>query len=144
MGFAGVAAAFAGRDRTYAPVEKERLKSLFLSGSIILIGSLAVPSLSDAGLANSATFRIVGMAVALCLLGLAIARMPSNVRAMRDPETTTEPWVVGINFAMLGVTVSLFAADALWIGKAWPLLSGFSILLAHGVWVFFRLLTRRN
>ena len=70
--------------------------------------------------------------------------MPGNVRAMRDSETTTEPWAVLINFTMLGVTFSLFAADALWIGEAWPLLSGFSILLAHGVWVFFRLLTRRN
>ena len=139
-----MAAAFAGRDRTYAPVERDRLKGLFQTGGIILIGSLAVPSLSGAGLANPAIFRIVGLAVALCLLALSIAYMPGNVRAMRDPETTTGPWVVGINVAMLGVTVSLFAADALWIGEAWPLLFGFSILLIHGVWVFFRLLTRRN
>jgi hypothetical protein len=111
---------------------------------IVLIGSLAVPSLSGAGLANSATFRTVGLAMALCVLGLAIAEMPRNVRAMRDPETTTEPSVVGINAAMLGVTFLLFAADALWIGEAWPLLSGSSLLLIHGVWIFFRLLTRRN
>jgi len=144
MGFAGVVAAFAGRDRTYAPVEKKRLKALFQTGGIVLIGSLAVPSLSSAGLANSATFRIVSMAVALCMVGLTIFSMPDSVRDMRDPDTTTTPWVTGINVAMLLCIISLFAADALWIGEAWPLLSGFSILLIHGVWVWALLLTRRN
>ena len=144
MGFAGVAAAFAGRERTYAPVEEQRLRGLFQMGGIVLVGSLAVPSLSGAGMANSAIFRIVGLAMAVCVLALAIAEMPRNVRAMRDPETTTEAWIPGINAAMLSVTVLLFATDALWIGEAWPLLSGFSLLLIHGVWIFFRLLTRRN
>ena len=144
LGFSGVVAAFAGRDRTYALVEKQRLRGLFHIGGIVLIGSLAVPSLSSAGLANSATFRIVGTATVLCMLAFSMVNMPDSVRAMRDPDTTTTPWVTGINVAMLVVTISLFAADALWFGEAWPLLFGFSILLIHGVWVFFRLLTHRN
>ena len=58
-GFAGVAAAFGGRDRSYNPVERLRLGALFGIAAIPLGGSLLAISLMSAGLTAQFSYLCV-------------------------------------------------------------------------------------
>ena len=49
-GFGGVAAAFGGRDRSYAPVELTRMRALFAHAALVLASSLLATSLLWFGL----------------------------------------------------------------------------------------------
>jgi hypothetical protein len=66
-GFAGIASAFAGRDRTFRPIERMRLVGVVTLSASVLGGCLAYLAASIALLPSSQTESVAGL-VSLVLL----------------------------------------------------------------------------
>ena len=144
VGFAAVAAAFAGRDRKYSDMEVIRLRTLFQLAGVIIFGTLCIPSLVSAGILDETAYRIVGVVSALYTLVLAIHIEPSMFRAMQNTKTSLSSVRFFLSYSLATIAVVLFAMDAIWIGQAWPLISAYTLLLLFGLWIFLLLLTQRN
>ena len=84
-GFAGVAATFSGRDRSYDPAEKERLKGLFLIAGSTIIVSISIIALYSAGLTASTVYF---WASALAL----VAQIPMAWLCSSFPELSSNNW----------------------------------------------------
>jgi len=143
-GFAGVAAAFGGRDRIYAPVEITRLRSLFVHASLALAVSLFAISLIAFDLDPSTScywpsaFGALGQALAA---GYFISRAYGFAA---DPNATTRWWAFGATAGFTGLSLLLFVASLAMGGHPGPLVSALSVQLLFGLWVFTRVLIHRN
>ena len=142
-GFAGVAAAFAGRERAFEPTERIRLLALFLNSGTILTGCGGVFILTLAGASPDVTFRVAGLAPSF-LFGIpGVVWGIRAYQAARDPGSTSELWALHLNSVYVFVVVSCCAGTAL-TGPAYLLATAFWIQLVYSLWMFWRLLTRRN
>lgn len=142
-GFAGVAAAFAGRERAFQPSEKIRLLALFLNSSTILTGCGGVLILPLAGVGPEATLTVVGSG-AIILFGIpGVFWNARAYRVAREPGSSSEAWALHLTSVYLLVAVACFAGAAL-AGSASLLATGFWIQLVYSLWMFWRLLTRPN
>lgn len=142
-GFAGVAAAFGGRERTFKPTERIRLLALFLNSGTILSGCGGVFILTLAGAGSDLTFRVVGLAVGFLFGVPGVVWSLRAYQSSRDPDSTSEPWALHLNSIYVFVFIAFCAGTAL-IGSAYLLATAFWIQLVYGLWMFWRLLTRRN
>jgi hypothetical protein len=86
-GFAGVASAFAGRERTFRPVERLRLVGVVVLSASVLGGCLTYVTASIALLSASHIESAAGL-VSLVLISPLFLLMP---RLGRDHETPTRP-----------------------------------------------------
>ena len=142
-GFGGVAAAFGGRDRSYAPVEISRLRVLFshaflaLSISLFAIGLLYTTTAETACLAAS----IAGV----------LSQIPTSVYFLRlvyghtANQETTPGWR-GFIFSLAAMVAIplLFATSIASGGSPAYLIFALSTQLLYGLWIFMRLLIHRN
>ena len=143
-GFAGVAAAFGGRDRAYAPVELTRMRALFAHAALALAVSLLHTALLWFGSTlGSACF----WASALGLAGEAVAGAYFSRRAYQyfvDPTTTTGALAFLLTAVPVSTAAALFATSLLVGGSMGFLVSALSVQLLFGLWLFTRILTQRN
>lgn len=143
-GFAGVASAFAGRDRRFRPTELVRLHGVLLNSSTVLAGCLAFYCASAMDLGSDAITRAAGAVSLVFSLPLPLVLVPRGWRYSRDPDSTTEPWVLYV-IVVYGATIfGLYAGATLLADAAVLLVIGFSLQLLFGLWMFARLLTRPN
>jgi hypothetical protein len=144
-GFAGVASAFGGRERLYEPVERLRLVSLFTAAGIVLAVSAFVDTMASAGVSGELIFR---SASALVFVATAATLLPFNLRNgvqfVRDPSSSTTPWVLTLAIGNNAAVLILVGGNAALEGVAWPLIGGLYLLLMYGLWMFTRILTLRN
>jgi len=142
-GFAGVAAAFGGRDRAYSISERIRLMTIFLSAGGALAGSLCVLAFASAGaLAGPAFVWASALAAIAQLAHLRI--VPTAYRLAIDPEASTLGSTLALLIAYVAVSLGLLLMNAAVWREAWPLVAAFSVQLVWGLWVFFRILTQRD
>lgn len=143
-GFGGVAAAFGGRDRSYAPVELTRMRALFVHAALVLASSLFATSLLWFGFAlSTACFWC-------CLLGLAGEAPAAAYFSRRAQQYFADPRASTGWFALLATVVPawlaalFFAAGLLASESMGFLIAGLSVQLLFGLWAFTRILTQRN
>ena len=143
-GFAGVAAAFGGRDRSYEPAERVRLGALFGIAAIPLGGSLLTISLMSAGLTAQSSYLCVSSVGLLALIAVATLFLPRTFQLAAHADASTELWAAVFATVFVAANFVLLAANLILGGEAWPLISAFSSQLVYSLWMFFRILTRRN
>lgn len=143
-GFAGVAAAFGGRDRSYAPVEVSRLQSLFAHAFLALALSLIAISLLsfDLGSKSSCFWASVTGAVGQALV--AGYFIPRAYRYASDPSASPGWWGFGVSTGSMGLSLALLSTSVASGGSMGLLVSALSVQLLFGLWVFTRLLIYRN
>jgi hypothetical protein len=141
-GFAGVAAAFGGRHRSYRPGDENRLVGLFVSAGVTLAGCVAILTLIATDMAVHNAFLLVS-ALLFAVSGMVtLKRVPLNYRLAQDAEASIEPWAAHLASLHFAALLLLYGGN-LWLGgRAWPLIGGFSLQLLFGLWLFTRLLTR--
>jgi hypothetical protein len=144
VGFAGVAAAFGGRDRAYLQIEIDRLKALFSFAFIALTTSLFALSLTSfSGFGESSAFWSSAVGASL--------HVPTEVYFLRaayrnvvDPDSSTG--LLAASIVVVGTTLAavLYLAS-LAVGGHWGLLEmALSTQILFAVWVFVRLLIHRT
>ncbi len=143
-GFSGVASAFGGRDRSYQPVERQRLVSLFAAAGIALAGAASVDTMASAGLPSQQVFTIASALVFILTAVTLLPYLRKGMRFVRDPNSSTTPWVLAVSFGIILAVLALSAANVALGGRAWPLIGGLYLLLLYGLWMFTRILTLRN
>jgi hypothetical protein len=142
-GFGGVAAAFGGRDRSYAPVEKDRLRVLFshaflaLATSLFAIGLLFETTIETACLWASVVGVLTQTPTSAYFLRL-IYKHTAN-------QETTPGWR-GFFFSLAAMVAIplLFGASVATGGRSTPLVFALSTQVLYGLWIFMRLLIHRN
>ena len=142
-GFAGVSAAFAGRDRSFQAFERTRLLALFINSGAILSGCGVVHTLLLTGAAPETAFRLASLATVLVLIGLSVPQMFRVYRAARNPDSTAERWAINLTVGYLLLSFLLLLANAM-LGTSYLLVGTLWLLLVYGLWMFWRLLTRAN
>jgi hypothetical protein len=143
-GFVGVVSAFSGRNRLFEPIERVRLFTVLGCSGSVLAGCLAYFSASAGEHLSDQSLAVAGVAA---FAVTAIVQLPTTAkvfRHIRDPETTTEGWVISL-VPGIHLLALVLLASAVITGSALSLLVGaFSIQLLLGLWIFARLLTRLN
>ena len=142
-GFAGVAAAFGGRDRSYAPVEISRLRVLFshaflaLSTSLFAIGLLFATTAETACRWASVVGVLSQTPTSAYFLGL-VYKHTAN-------QDTTPGWL-GFVFSLAAMVAIplLFGTSVALGGDSALLVFALSTQLLYGLWIFMRLLIHRN
>ena len=143
-GFAGVAAAFGGKDRSYAPVEIFRLMSLFIVAFLALALSLVTISLLALGFAHSDAYRFASIAGAITQGPAAAFFIYRVFVALRDPDSVTGPGAVAATVFGSSLSLGLFVASALSPETPGFLALALSVQLLFGLWLFTRILLHRN
>lgn len=143
LGFSGVVAAFGGRSRDFTELEQTRLLSVFSSGIPILAVSLAALICFEADLSVDQTVPILGIVGVVTNSVFSVVLLRKAVRFAGDQSATTSRF--DLILALLGtLVVYLSFFTAMFTGQLWLVVVAFSSHLLSGMWVFFRLLTRRN
>ena len=143
-GFGGVAAAFGGSNRTYAPFEMDRLRALFLLAALPFATSLLALGLLGLEYEPARVYLLASIAGGLAQAPATAFAAHRAIAAWRDPQSITR-WggvalTLGLNFLALGLYVA---------GAVSPEVPGYLTLalgaqLVFGLWVFTRILLHRN
>jgi len=141
-GFAGVAAAFGGRARSYDKVDLNRLMVLFACAGSVVAGSLAVITLGALGLEAATIFVTVSSVLALIVGAAAFPLFRTAYRNTRERPDAAPLYVLIIAAIFVVTFESLLVLNILQGGKAGLLLAAFALSLIYGLWVFIRLMTR--
>ncbi|MFK7899040.1 MAG: hypothetical protein AB8G23_24635 [Myxococcota bacterium] len=142
-GFGGVAAAFGGRERAFRATEIIRIRAVFFSSGIVLVGSLAIQTLLAVDQLAAHAIRIAAfLSLAVHATWFATS-LPAAYRSANAPDSTSELWALNLSSAYAISGLILYGWCA-WSGQAWPLLGASSIHLLFGLWMFTRILTRPN
>ena len=144
VGFAGVAAAFGGRDRAYLPIEKDRLRGLFSFSFSALATSLLALSLPE--LASTPADSTLWSAIVGAVLWVPVSGYFSWVasRNFRDPASSTTAGPLAIVFVGAIIPAALYAWSIALGGHPAFLELALSAQVLLAVWVFVRLLTHRT
>jgi hypothetical protein len=139
-GFAGVAAAFGGRDRSFEPIELVRLTALFQYSGAVLGGCFGLLALVAAGLSSAGAIRVVSIAEALIYGALAFTALPRAYRLYKDASTV--PGRVYFVSGTYAVFIPLLIGNGAVLASEWPLIVVFAGSLLMGLWLFHGLLTK--
>jgi hypothetical protein len=142
-GFGGVAAAFGGRNRSYAPVEISRLRVLFSHAFLALSTSLFAIGLMFTTTTETAC-RWASVAGVLSQTPTSAYFIRLVYKHTADQETT--PGWRGFLFSLAAMVASplLFGTSIASGGSTALLVFALSTQLLYGVWIFMRLLIHRN
>ena len=143
-GFVGVVSAFAGRERQFRSTERTRFMYVVFCACSVLAGCLAYFTLGVGGLDRMYAAQAAAFAGFLVTVFGAAPVVPAALRAARESDSTTETWSLWVFIGGLAVESILFLAAILLQGDPLLLLSGFSLQLLLGLWMFIRLLSRPN
>ena len=143
-GFAGVTSAFAGRDRVFEPTELIRFLAVIVAAAFILVGCFTFFAARAAGFDEATSLRLVGFGPAVSMSISLLTLYRRAVRASREPGSSSEPWALGVTLTTYLISIALFVA-ATFPGPSYAsVVTAFSLIFLHGLWMFVRLLTRRN
>ena len=143
-GFAGVASAFSGRERSFQPAERLRLMGLMVLSGIVLAGCLIYVTLSMAEVSDSVARQATAIVCALASAVVAATMLPDVWRHSQDADATVVRWSFYLATTLVCGSLVLYATAAIFGGVAWMIAMGFTIQLFHGLWMFVLLLTRKN
>ena len=143
-GFAGVTSAFAGRDRSFKPTERSRVQSVLMNSAAVLAGCLAFYGGLGASLAVDQSIRLSGLMSFLFTLPVSTIAIPNALRHYKDPDSTTEMWVIVVVIAINILLLILYGWTGLFGEGPAQLLIAFPIQMMLALWMFTRLLTRQN
>ena len=144
FGFTGVAATFGGRDRSYSILDKVRMEGIFILASSVMLGSLAVLTVSASASSSAMAFGWASLIAATVLCRAAYTSLTSSIPLARDPELSSSLFVALVALAIIWSCFLIHVANfALW-RSALPLLLAFSLQLAWALFLFARFLTQRN
>lgn len=144
VGFAGVAAAFGGRERAYLPIEKDRLRGLFAFSFTALATSLLAISLPSFPLvAESAPLlsSLVGSSLWIPTAGYFVYVAARN---LSDPESSTDRGAFLIVVIGGAVPAALYSVSIGSGGHPGLLAMALSAQVLFAVWVFMRVLIHRT
>jgi len=139
-GFAGVAVALGGRDRSFGPMELVRITSLFLYSALVLAGCFGLFALAAADVSAAIAVRVVSFGEAIGFVVFTAATAPDAIRNTRPNES----WVPFAVIGTYGVNILICLVNGFVVASEWPLLVVFSITILQSLWLFHRLLTRRG
>lgn len=142
-GFAGVASAFAGRERTFQPIERMRLVGVVALSASVLGGCLAYSAASIALFSLGQAETAAGL-VSLLLLSPLFFVVPRLWARARDADSNVDPWSLYLVTVLLILETLLLSSAGLGFGAGWQLALSFGFQLLQGLWLFFLLLTRQN
>ncbi len=143
-GFAAVAVALGGRDRSFGPMELVRLKSLFLYSALVLAGCFGLFALAAAEVSAVIAIRLVSFGEAIGFAAFTAATAPGAIRLNRSNESSNGPWVPYFVVGTYGVNILICLVNGLVVAREWPLIVVFSITILLSLWLFHRLLTRTS
>ncbi len=139
-GFAAVAVALGGRDRSFGPMELVRLKSLFLYSALVLAGCFGLFALAAAEVSAVIAIRLVSFGEAIGFAAFTAATAPGAIRLTGSNES----WVPYVVVGTYGVNILICLVNGLVVAREWPLIVVFSITILLSLWLFHRLLTRTS
>ena len=142
-GFAGVASAFAGRERAFRPIERMRLVGVVTLSASVLGGCLAYLAASIALLPSGRAEAVAGL-VSLVLLSPLFPVIPLLWIRARDPDANLDSWSFDLVTPLTISQTLLHASVGLVYGNGCLLPLAFAFQLLQGLWLFFLLLTRQN
>lgn len=142
-GFAGVASAFAGRERAFRPIERMRLVGVVVLSASVLGGCLTFLAASIALLTPVQAEALTGLA-SLALLAPLFWVIPRLWIRARDPDANVDSWSLYLVTSLTAVETLLLSTTGLGFGAGWQLALSFGFQLLQGLWLFFLLLTRQN
>ncbi|MCR9096073.1 MAG: hypothetical protein NXI30_17755 [bacterium] len=143
-GFAGVSAAFSGRERAFRPIERIRFLSVLQTSGNTLVGTLALVTLDAAAVSEPVALRLVALLGLAAVAFVYAPQMPAVYRGAAQSDSSSEPWAVRLTLAYLVALTVFYGAQLFRADVAWPVLGAFSLQIAFGVWMFARFLTRPN
>lgn len=141
-GFAGVATAFAGRERTYTLLDRGRVRAILGLPAIVLTGCLAFLTVSLGSDSLELATRAAAAASLLACVPLYVGVVVPAVREFRGPDSQADPWVIYLSTTLVATATLLYLWVAIEPGDLWVLGGGFSLQIVHALWMFVRLLTR--
>jgi hypothetical protein len=143
-GFGGVAAAFGGSNRVYAPAEASRLKALFSHAFLAFTASLLAISLGSFGFDARSCYLWANVFALIGQIPATGFFVVSAYRFAADPDAMTT-WPVFFLIAGMTIPAALLLAGGVILGGSLGfLVSGLSVQLTFGLWAFTRVLTHRN
>ncbi len=143
-GFAGVAVALGGRDRSFGPMELLRLSSLFQYSALVLAGCFGLFALVAAEIGSVAAIRVVSFGEAIGFAAFTAATAPGALRLLRSDQSSSGPWGGYLVVGAYGVNILICLVNGLVVAREWPLIVVFSITILLSLWLFHRLLTRTS
>jgi hypothetical protein len=143
-GFAGVASAFAGRERQFRPVERLRLVGVVALSGSVLGGCLAYVSASIGSLSQGHIEAAAAFVSLVLLTPLSFRVLPELWRRARDADANVDSWSLYLVTGLNVVETLLLGTAVLGFGNGWQIATAFSLQLLQGLWLFFLLLTRKN
>jgi len=143
-GFTGVAATFGGRDRSYSVLDKVRIEGIFTQAGSVMLGSLAVLTVSVSASSSATAFGWGSLVAAMVLCRPVYTVFTIAIPLGRDPESSSSLFIAVVALTIISTCFLIHVANfALWRG-AFPLLLAFSLQLAWSLFLFARILTQRN
>jgi drug/metabolite transporter (DMT)-like permease len=121
-----------------------RLKTVLGCAAMVLVGCLVFFTGAAGGF--SVAHSLAASGAASCALA-AVVLIPTTLEArrrLRDPDSTTERWVLIVMSTINLLVIALFAYTTIAEDPLFPLVGAFSIQLLVGLWIFSRLLMRSN
>jgi hypothetical protein len=143
-GFGGVAAAFGGSNRSYAPAEIVRLQALFSHAFLALLVSSLTISLFSFGMGPASVYWWSSAAGALGEIPVAGYIIFRAYRLAADPTASTSWSVLGL-ITSFNILISLLLVASIVMGGSQGfLVSSLFVQLLFGLWAFTRVLTHQN
>jgi len=143
-GFAGVASAFAGRERRFRAVERLRLVGVVGLSACTFGGCLAYVVCSVGGLSGRAPAAGAAFVTLVLLAPLVLRVLPEFWRRSKDADAQVDGYSPILVSTFFVLDVILLGCALTGVAGGWALALAFSLLLLHGLWLFFLLLTREN
>ena len=120
-----------------------RIQTIFLSAGGALAGSLCVLTLASSGTPAAATFAYASVLGAVPQL-LHVSFIRGTYDLVLDANASTSVAMLALLTTYIIATSGLLTLNAIYLRTTWPLAACFSLQLVWGLWLFSRLLTRRN
>ena len=141
-GFAGVASAFAGRNRELTRLDRVRMLSVIALSSSVFVGCLAFLTADLAGFGAVSSVRWAGAAGFLVSMVALVTQLPEGLRGESERGVIRRQSVALRSACVLVLTILLYASVVTMPQEPGLLAAAFSLQLIHCVWMFVRLLSR--
>ena len=142
-GFAGVAAAFGGQDRSFNTADILRLRVLFQTSALVLSCCLGLIAMDASGMSRELSVLCISIAATLLTIACAFD-VPLKAIKMRQEFSSVTPVSVLIGFTPSFICAPLLLINALLLRQEWLLITVFSYLIFLTLWTFYRLLVNRS
>jgi hypothetical protein len=140
-GFAGVAAAFSGRARSFSALERIRLLGIVGLSTSVLTSSLAFLLFSHSGSDEHDSIVRAALVGLLITLAIGIHATPRVLRTTRAEPFSSGSLVSYFALGLLALEMVIYGLVPSASFDAGVLVAAFITQLVHSIWMFWRLLT---